>query len=152
LLELRQTISRACGFTRNNSHSPSPLISPVSSSSSEYYPCLEGEDTVPDRLDVPEDSRETGQIEADRNEEDGDVRERDGIELNALPTNKPVHSPWDVEFNNDTKIGLHLDLVHKLPQEGVGFVAFSMDGKYLATASSLGIVTIFDSKTGKRIR
>jgi len=65
---------------------------------------------------------------------------------------KPQYSAWDVQFNGDTKTALNLNLVHKLTQKGTTYLSFNMDGKYLATASVLGIVSVFDSKTGKRIR
>ena len=62
-------------------------------------------------------------------------------------------STWKVEFNPDTKIALKLNLVHAMSQRAVKtYAAFSMDGKYLAAVSEIGIIHIYDVKTGKRIR
>ena len=131
-----------------------------------------------DQLDHPKISKNVGQLEGEHQEDD-DVRE-DGMEpispteelwhstwdvelwgdtvapllpheLSVAPTNEPGHSAWDVKLLSDSTNSA-LKLVHKLTQEGGTYVSFSTDGKYLATASSLGIVTIFASKTGKRIR
>jgi len=179
LCELRQTVSRheehtlrqgeiahACRDTDDNA-----LISPVSSTS-EYHSSFEEEDAAIDRLHNLENVKEVGHLEGERDQGGGDVGERDepyhneitmgltGIvslfpESNSTSTNKPGYSAWGVEFNSDTShttATLNLNLVQKLPQKGRTYLTFSMDGKYLATASGLGIVSIFDSKTGKRIR
>jgi len=73
-------------------------------------------------------------------------------EANIPPANKPVFSAWDVEPNPSSTATLNLNLVHKLTIKGMKRVTFSMDGKHLAAASSLGVVSIFDTRTGKRIR
>ena len=114
-----------------------------------------------------EDAKEIGHFEGERIQESGDgpcneiivepTPSVSGIvslspESNSASTNKPAYCEWDVEYNSDTTASLKLNLVHKLTQKGRTYVTFSGDGKYLATASSLGIVSIFDSKTGKRIR
>lgn len=59
---------------------------------------------------------------------------------------------YSVDFNHDTKVALKLNLVHILSSTGETHVAFSVDGKYLATASEDGILHIFDGKTGKSLR
>ena len=145
------------------------LSSPVSSSS-ESHSSFEEEDDATAQLRSPENAEVVGHLEGERNQGGGDVGGRDesyqnelrteptgtGIvslppESNSNSTNKPAFSAWDVEFNSDTTATLNLNLVQKLTQKGRSYLTFSMDGKYLATASSLGIVSIFDSKTGKRI-
>ena len=138
------------------------MISPVSSSS-EYHSSLEEEDSSTDRLQNPEN--EIGHFEGEIFQEGGDGPDNQitveptvtgslslSPESNSTSTNKPGYSAWDVESSSNMTAALKLNLVHKLTQKGRTFVTFSMDGKYLATASSLGIVSIFDSKTGKRIR
>jgi len=139
------------------------LTSPISSSS-EYHPSFEPEDAVTDRLHNPENAEVVGHLEEESDQESGGGDENEigesptvtGI-LSPSPesttfTNKPGYSPWDIEFNSDTTAALHLNLVQKWTQKGRTCLTFSMDGKYLAAASSLGIVSIYDSKTGKRIR
>ena len=61
---------------------------------------------------------------------------------------------YKVEFNHDAEAGLKLNLVHTFTEDSFRrtFAAFSMDGKYLATVSTAGIVYIFDVETGKRLR
>ena len=145
------------------------LISPVSSTS-ECHSSSEEEDAVTDQLHNPENAEVVDHLEGERNQGGGGVGGSDqpyqneiraptvtGIvspfpESNLNSTNKPGYSPWDVEFNSDTTATLNLNLVQKLTQKGKTYLTFSIDGKYLATASSLGIISIFDSKTGKRIR
>jgi len=101
-------------------------------------------------------AKEIGHLEGEENQEDGQN------EINVARTitettpqaivNQPGDSGWYVfQFNGNTKAALNLNLVHKLTQEGRIRVAFSMDGKYLAAASSSGIVSIFDLKSGKKI-
>jgi len=160
LQELRQTISSrenntvprhgqdiadACGVTDDN---PSPLISTVSSSG-EYYSPLDGEDAA---LHNPEILKGVGYLEGEGNQED-DENEIDSAPITGLGTASHATGHWAGEFNsNSSTTTLNLNLVHKLTLEGRIRVAFSVDGKHLATASSLGIVSIFDLKTGKRIR
>ena len=158
--------AHACRDTDDNH-----LISPVSSSS-EYHSLYEEEDAATDRLHNPENAEAVGQLEGERNQEDGggggqgdepyqnETSEAPTVtgtvslspESNSTSTNKSEYSPWDIELNNNTTSALHLNLVQKWTQKGITYLTFSMDGKYLATASSLGIIFIFDSKTGKRIR
>jgi hypothetical protein len=146
LRELRQTIARreephVC-ITDDN---PSPLISRASSPSEYYSPlAMEEGGAASDRLSDPESLEMMPEptIAGVSFEADADV----------TSTNEPGYSAWDVEPNSDTTGALQLNLVHKLEQEGGIYLTFSMDGKYLATASSLGIVSIFDAKSGKRIR
>jgi len=175
LRELRQTASRreehtvcqhgqgeithsACRDTDDGS-----LISPISSSS-KYHSSFEDEDAATDRLHDPESTKEVA-FNGERDEEGGDGPDSQitveptvtGIvslspESNSTFTNKPGYSAWDVEFSSNTTAALNLNLVHKLTQKGLTYVTFSMDGKYLAVASRSGIVSIFDSKTGKRFR
>jgi len=136
-------IARACGVTNDNA---SPPISPVSSSS-EYCTVFEGEDAA------SHNEEEIGHIEGERSQEDINVALAiTGTSLQATVTSadKPGYPAWNV-YNSNTVASLNLNLVHKLSLEGRTKVAFSMDGKYLATASSLGIVSIFDSKTGEII-
>ena len=155
LQELRHTISsrgiktvcqhgRACGVTNDIA---SPLVSPAPSSS-EYCTIFEGEDAASDNAKEIGPSR----VEGERGQEDINVAPAvTGTSLHATvtPANKPGYPAWDLEYSNTTA-ALKLNLVHELTQEGRTNVTFSMDGKYLATASSSGIVSIFDSKTGKR--
>jgi hypothetical protein len=142
----------------------SPLISPVVSSS-EYDSCLEEDDGASERLDDPGSSKEVSLIEGDKNQEGNPNEigteptiigtETLSLELNVTATtNEPRHSVWDIEINSDTMAAVNLTLVHKLKQERGIVLAFSMDGKYLATASSngSGIVSIFDPIMGERIR
>jgi len=159
---LKNCGTHACRDTDDN-----PLIPPVTvSSSNRYHSSFEEEDDV-DLLQNPENAKEIGHFEGERIQEgdDGACNEIiveptptvSGIvslspESNSTSTNKPAHSAWDVEFNTDTTASMKLNLLHKLTQKGRTYVTFSADGKYLATASSLGIVSIFYSKTGKRIR
>jgi len=145
-----------------------PLISPVHPSS-EYHSPYDEEDTY--RLHYPENGEVVGHFEEESNQRDGgggggdepfqnEISEGPNVtgvvspspESNSTSTNTPGYSPWDIELNNDTTAALHLDLVQKWTQKGRIYLTFSMDGKYLATASDLGIVSIYDSKTGKRIR
>ena len=139
------------------------MISPISSSS-EYHSSFEEEDATTDQLQNPENLKEIGHFEAERAQEDTNGCDNEiameptvteivslSPESNPTSTNKPGYSVWDVEFNSTTA-ALKLNLVHKLTRKRRNYVAFSMDGKYLATASNSGIVSIFDSKTGKRIR
>jgi len=144
------------------------LISPVSSTS-EYHSPYEEEDVVTDRLHNPENAEVVGQLEGERNQGGGGGRGDEPYqnetsegrtvtgtislspESNSTST-KPEYSPWDIESNNDTTAALHLNLVQKWTEKGITYLTFSMDGKYLATASSFGIISIFDLKTGKRIR
>jgi len=174
LQELRQTVS--CREEQTVQHGQgeignafrdtgdNALVSPVSSSS-EYHSSFEEEDFASDRGHNPENAEV---VEGKRS---GDVGERDGsyqnetneglavttgivslsFESNSTSTNKSGYSPWDIELNSDTTPALNLNLVQKWTQKGRTYLTFSMDGKYLATASDLGI-SIFDSKTGKRIR
>ena len=138
-------IARACGVTNDNA---SPPISPVSSSS-EYCTIFEGEDAAPDN------AKEIGHIKGERNQEgaQNDINVAPaitGTPLQATVTPANEYLVWDLEYNSNTTASLNLNLVHKLTQEGITNVTFSMDGKYLATASSSGILSIFDSKTRER--
>jgi len=156
LQELRHTISgrgiktvcqhgRACGVTNDIA---SPLVSPAPSSS-EYCTIFEGEDAAFDNAKEIGPSR----VEGERGQEDRNVAPAitgTSLQVTVTPANKLGYPPWDVEYNSNTTAALNLNLVHKLTQEGRTNVTFSMDGKYLATASSSGIVSIFDSKTGER--
>jgi len=178
LQELRQTVS--CREEQRVQHGQgeignafrdtgdNALVSPVSSSS-EYHSSFEEEDLASHRGHNPENVEV---VEGKGNQAGDDVGERDasyqnetseglavtaGIvslspESNSTSTNKHGYSPWDVESNSDTTAALNLNLVQKWTQKGRTCLTFSMDGKYLATASSLGIISIFDAKTGERIR
>ena len=65
----------------------------------------------------------------------------------------PSDATYNVEFNRDTKAVLKLNLMRMLTQNTFStYAAFSTDGKYLATASVVGIVYIFDVTAGKRLR
>jgi len=137
-----QDIAHTCGATDSDSDA-SPPTSPTSSSS-DCYPTFEdaskgighfeGERDVPYQNEINVASAITGT----------------SLQAIATPANKPEFSAWNVVFNDNTTVALNLNLVHKLTQEGRTRLAFSMDGKYLA-AAGLGIVSIFDSKTGERI-
>ena len=164
LRELRQTVSRHEEHTTHSRDTDDRSLVSAVSSSSEYHPSFEDEDAATDRLNDPESAKKVGQFKGERDEEGGDGPDNQitveptvtGIvslspESNSTSTNNPGYSAWDVEFSSNTTAALNLILVHKLTQKG-SFVTFSTDGKYLATASILGIVSIFDSKTGKRIR
>jgi len=150
-----------------------PLISPVPPGSTrEYNSPYEEEDTVTDRLNNLENVEVVGHLEGESNQGDNggggggdepfqnEISEGPSVtgilspspESNSTSTNKPGYSPWDIELYHDTTAALHLYLVQKWTQKGRIYLTFSMDGKYLATASDLGIVSIYDSKTGKRIR
>jgi len=163
LRELRQTISCREEHTVCQREIADDLTSPVSSSSEYRDSSFEGAAT--DRLYDPESAKEVGQFEGERVQEGGDDPDNQitveptvtGIvslspESNSTSTNKPGYSAWDIEFSSNTTAALNLNLVHKLTRKGRAYVTFSMDGKYLATASTFGVVSIFDSKTGKRIR
>jgi len=147
-----------------------PLISPVHPSS-KYHSPYDEEDTVTDRLHYPENGELVGHLEEESNQRDGGGGGRDepfqneisegpsvtgtvspSPESNSTSTNKPGYSPWDIELYHDTTAALHLNLVRKWTQKGITYLTFSMDGKYMATASDLGIVSVFDTKTGERIR
>jgi len=133
-------IARACGVTDDNA---SPPISPVSSSS-EYCTVFEGEDAA------SHNEEEIGHIEGERSQEDINVVPAitgTSLQANVTPANEPE---YHVAYDSNRTAALKLNLVHKLTQEGRTRVTFSMDGKYLATASCSGIVSIFDSKTGER--
>jgi len=159
LQELRQTtsschegITHTCRITDDN---PSPLIS--SESVSSYHSPLEGEDSASDHLVNTEDSNELPKQE--RDQEGADVDRNESIAASgtaSLPTgiftDEHDAPAWHVEFNRNTTPIPNLNLMHKLTlQRGIN-LAFSMDGEYLATASYSGKVSIFHSKTGKRIR
>jgi len=127
---------------------------------SSYHSPLEGEDAASDQLDNTEDSNELPKQERDQEGADVDRNESmvlaiaaNGASLStAISTNLHDVLAWRIEFNRNTTPVLNLNLVHKLIlQRGIS-LAFSMDGEYLATASSSGKVSIFHSKTGKRIR
>jgi len=173
LRELRQTISRREEHTLVCQHGhgeithsacrdtdDSPLIPPASSSS-EYHSSFEDEDAATDRLHDPESAKEVGQFEGERDQEGGDGPDNQitavtGIvslspESNSISTNKG-YSAWDVEYSSNTTAALNLNLVHKLTQKRRAYMTFSTDGKYLATASVSGLVSILNSKTGKIIR
>ena len=166
--ELRQTVScreahTICQYGRGEI--TDPLTSPVSSTS-EYHTSFEEEDAATDRLHNPENAELADQLEGERNQEGGgggdEPYQNETSEApiitgivslsNSTSTNKPEYSPWEIELNNDTTAALLLNLVKKWTEKGMTHLTFSMDGKYLATASSSGVVSIFDSKTGKRIR
>jgi WD40 repeat protein len=88
--------------------------------------------------------KKCGHFDGERNQEGG--------ELTVEPTLVSL-SPESNSTSNTTA-ALELNLVHKLTRNGRTYccLAFSGDGKYLATASRSCVVSIFDSKTGKRIR
>jgi len=124
---------------------------------SSYHSPLEAEDAASDQLVNTEDSNELPKQE--RDQEGADVDRNEGIAASgtaslstAISTNEHDAPAWLVEFNRNTTPVLNLNLVHKLTVQGGISLAFSMDGEYLATASSFGKVSIFHSKTGKRIR
>jgi len=157
LRELRQTISRreVCQHGQDIAHAddnPSPLISLIPSS----------EDAASDRLHDPENDKVTVHLDGESNQESGQNETLVAptitgaaslsLQANVAPVNEPGYSAWVVEFSGDTTAALNLNLVYKLIQKWRTRVTFSMDGKYLASASSSGVVSIFDSKTGKRIR
>src|SRR5258708_38299179 len=132
--------------------SPSPPTSPVSSSIKYFY----GDGAT------SENAKEIDHLEENMNQRGGQKRINvvpitgtAPLSLqaaqNVTPANELDYSAWDVEYNSNTTTSLNLHLVHKWSLEGRTRVTFSMDGKYLATASSLGIVSIFDSNTGERI-
>jgi len=167
LRELRQTVScREEHTTCGRGEITDPLTSPVSSIS-EYHTSFEEEDAATDRLHNPENAEV---VEGERNQGGGggggdepyqnEISEAPTVtgivspspESNSTSTNEPEYSPWDIELNSDTTAALNLNLVQKWTQKGRTYLTFSKDGKYLAAASSLGFVSIFDSKTGKRIR
>jgi len=143
-----QVIAHACGVTDDNAF---PLISPVSSS--EYHSTFDGEDATSDN------AKEIGDIEGERNQEG------DQSEINLAPTitgtvSRSLHanvtpasgySAWKIESNSNPTAALNWNLVHKLTQEKGTGVTFSMDWKYLAFTPSKGIVSVIDTKTGKRI-
>ena len=97
--------------------------------------------------------KERGHLDGEGNLEESDGSSHNEVndtpstllQANLSPDNKPWYSAWDVEYNSNSTATLNMNLMHKLT------VAFSMDGRYLATASGSGIVTIFDTRTGKRI-
>ena len=162
-------IAHACRDTDDG-----PLVSRVPpGSTSEHHSPYEEEDIVTDRLHYPENAEVVGHLEGESNQGDSgggggggdgpfqnEISEGPNVtgiispspESNSTSTNKPGYSPWDIESNHDTTAALHLNLVQKWTQKGRIYLTFSMDGKYLATASSLGILSIYDSKTRKRIR
>ena len=153
MLELRQTVSShennpVCQHSQDIAQdNASLLISPVSSSS-EYYSesSFDGEDAASDN------AKETGHFEGEINQEDAqnEINAAPSTPLQAIVTlaNNPGYS---IEFNSNTTAALNLNMVHNLTQEEGNRVTFSMDGKYLATASTSGVVSIFVSKTGERI-
>ena len=61
----------------------------------------------------------------------------------------PDATDYDVEHSHETKIALEPSLVHTLSHTAT---PTSIDGKYLATLSTTGILQIFDVKSGKRFR
>jgi len=127
----------------DDNHSP---ISPVSSSIEPFH----GDDATSENAKEVDHEGEGGQKRTNVVPITGTAP----LSLQATPNVTPANEleyAWDVEYNNDTTASLNLNLVHKLSLEGRTRVTFSMDGKYLATASSLGRVSIFDSKTGERI-
>jgi len=151
-----QDITLVCGVTDDN---PSPLISPVSSSG--YHSIFDGEDAAFNHLHNPKNAKENGHLVGDSSQEGCENKINIAPTITTslslqvprvIPANKPGYSAWDVGFIGNSAATLKLNLVHKLTLEGRIRVAFSVDGKHLATASSLGIVSIFDSRTGKRIR
>jgi len=173
LRELRKTVSCREEHTvsqHGQGEIADPLISPISSSS-EYHSSFE-EGTVTDQLHNPANT--VGKLEGEGNQRGGggggrgdepyqnEISEGPTVsvtgivtpspESNSTSTSNPGNFPWDIEFNGDTTAALNLNLVQKWTQKGRTCLTFSMDGKYLATASSLGIISIFDSKTGERIR
>jgi len=116
---------------------------------------LEGEDSASDQLDNTEYLNE---LPKQKKDQDGaDVDWNEGIAASGtaslsttISTNEHDTPAWHVGFNRNTTPILNINLMHKL--QGRIKLAFSMDGEYLATASSSGKVSIFHSKTGKRIR
>jgi len=163
LRELRQTISSRENITGSqrsqDAHDDPPLISSVSPSSA-YHSCFDGEDVASDQPPNQFDyAIEIAHFEGAGNQEgesDGfyqnelNVASSLSLQANASPANKP--RCWDVEPNSNSTAALNLNLAHKLTLKGVKRVAFSTDGKYLATASSLGVVSIFNTRTGERVR
>ena len=156
--ELRQTISCREEHTVFQREIADDLTSPVSSSS-EYHSSMGEEDAPTDRLHGPESMKELGHFEGERDQVGGDGEVTVETMVTGIVSLSPEfkltstgYSAWDLEFSSNSTAALKLNLVHKWTQKGRIYLTFSMDGKYLATASSLGIVSIFDSKIGKRIR
>jgi len=142
LRELRQTISNREKNTVTHhgqeAHDDPPLISPVGHLEGERH---QGGDPLG---------------ESDESYQEG-INDAPGTsslpsQANLSTANEAGNSAWDVELNSNLTAALNLNLVHKLTVTGENTLAFSMDGKYLATASSSGMVSIFDTRTGKRIR
>jgi len=170
LRELRQTISSRTviqhGQTHRDADDNLPLMSPASSSSA-YNSCFDGEDEASDRLPNQENAKEIAHLEGEGSREGDNLGESDGPYQNeiyvaprtsSLPPQvdasvSPANEPGDVESNSNSTTALNLNLVHKLTLEKGGkMVAFSVDGKYLAVASSSGTVSIFDTRNWKRTR
>ena len=158
-------ICQLCKSSGTTGENLSPILSPASSSDESYFSI--GEDGT--LSDQPYDWREDERNQGGRSDNLGEsyTSDEDEIQNNStIPGNtslslqsnlSPVAQPeadytWKVEFNPDTKVALKLNLVHTLTQNAIRtYAAFSMDGKYLATVSETGVVSIFDVKTGKRL-
>ena len=83
---------------------------------------------------------------------ENETKKDPSISGNASLSDDP-DATYNVELNHATKVALKLNLVHTLSQHTFPtYVAFNMDGKYLATASGAGVVHIFDVTTGKKLR
>ena len=72
----------------------------------------------------------------------------------AVPSNPDAsyNVGYNVEYIHDTN-ALELNLVHTSTQSAAPTLSasLSMDGKYLATISELGMVQMFDVKSGKSL-
>jgi len=161
LRELRQSISSSTVI--QHGQEAHTLIPPVASSSA-YNACFDGEDASSDRLPNQENVKEIAHLEGEGSQEGDNLGESDGPHQNeiyvaprtlSLPHRvvvPPANEPGDVGSNSNSTAAMNLNLMHKLTLEGEKLVAFSMDGKYLAVASSSGVVSIFDTRIWKRIR
>ena len=165
LQELRQTVfasnskgrivCRSCGTSNDDL---SPILSPVSPCSESYFSIHEesaGSDLLHNwRQDGRNQLREIYASHEDEKQNGSTIpgnSSRSSLQSNISSVIQPT-STWHVEFNPATKVALKLNLVHTLTQNTVRtYAAFSIDGKYLATVSSAGVVHIFDVETGKRI-
>ena len=148
LQHLRQTVlgtsisCQHCKSRGTTDDNPSPVVSPISSSSESYASFLD-DGSAPDQQQEESDQSEGLQENETRNYS-GNTH---------VTRHDDADTTFKVEFNPDTKVALKLNLEHSLTKNAVWtYVAFSMDGKYLATVSEPGIMQIFDVKTGKCLR
>ena len=90
--------------------------------------------------------------ENDTSNEDGARKEPPISGNNPRSLRSRSEATYNVEFKNDTKVALKLRLAYSLTQKPAKtYAAFSMDGKYLATACE-DRVYFFDVETCKRLR